>query len=668
MDAVNPNCGQMQWPVEAWLRRQALWRRTLFFGLTLLTASTGSFLMLEVLETEGLTPLALASFVMFIVLFTWIAGAFWTAVFGFAVRLIGGDPAVLQRQQVAGQALHGRTAIIVPIYNEDTARVFAGIAATWDSLLEQPQQGYFDLFVLSDTRRPEIAAAEESAWRALVQRFGAPGRIFYRRRAQNTGRKSGNIAEFVSRWGGAYEHMLVFDADSVMSGRAIVSLAQLMQAHPEVGIIQALPLLAGRDTLFARLLQFATRLSGPMFASGLAFWQLGEGNYWGHNAIIRVRPFAEHCALPRLPGKGPFGGEILSHDIVEAAFMRSAGYKIWLVPDIEGSWEEIPSNVIDYAARDRRWAQGNLQHIGVLPLRGLHWLSRVHMLTGILSYLTSPLWLLVLVVSSILTCLQAATGHQYFQPGTYSLFPAWPQYRDTEIIALLSMTVVVLIVPKLLGACLILKDPQLRRSFGGTAALLRSVVLEQLLSMLLAPVMMLFHSSFVVRALFGRGVSWDSQPRADRGLTWREAFIRHAWHVVLGAVWAAAIMVFAPAYIWWMLPVIAGMLLSVPFSVLTSRASIGRALRAHGWLLTPEETAPPPELNALQVPEPLQTLPPSLPLGAPLPALGAPLSMVARPPRYPWSHRGPPAEAPEAEALCAVQVAVPTVQIETPAP
>jgi membrane glycosyltransferase len=381
-----------------------------------------------------------------------------------------------------------------------------------------------------------------------------------------------------------------------------------------------------------------------------------------------VRAFAEHCALPRLPGKGPFGGEILSHDIVEAAFMRRAGYKIWLVPDIEGSWEEIPSNVIDYAARDRRWAQGNLQHVGVLPLRGLHWLSRVHMLTGILSYLTSPLWLLVLVVSSILTCLQAATGHQYFQPGTYSLFPTWPQYRDTEIIALLSTTVVVLIVPKLLGACLILKDRELRRSFGGAAALLRSVLLEQLLSMLLAPVMMLFHSSFVVRALFGRGVSWDSQPREDRGLTWREACIRHAWHVVLGAVWTAAIMAFAPAYIWWMLPVIAGMLLSVPFSVLTSRASIGRALRAHGWLLTPEETAPPPELLALQVSERLEAQPPSLPLSAPLPARAAPLSMVARPARYPWSRRAWPPAAPEAEAVAAVPVVVPPVQIGSPAP
>jgi membrane glycosyltransferase len=409
-----------------------------------------------------------------------------------------------------------------------------------------------------------------------------------------------------------------------MSGSALVSLAQLMDAHPDVGIIQALPLLAGRDTFFARLLQFAVRLNGPMFASGLAFWQLGEGNYWGHNAIVRMRPFAEHCSLPRLRGSPPFGGEILSHDIVEAALMRRAGYKIWLAPDIDGSWEEIPSNVLDYAARDRRWAQGNLQHIGVMPMRGLHWVSRVHMLTGILSYVTAPMWLLVLILSSVVTCLGALSGHQYFHPGTFSLFPTWPQYRDSEIVALLAMTVVALVVPKLLGAFLALRERRSRAAFGGGAKLIGSVALEQLMSMLLAPTMMLFHCSFVLRALFGRGVSWDAQARSDRGVSWGEAFRRHKWHVGLGIVWGGAMLALAPGFIGWMLPVIAGMLMSVPFTVLTSRADIGRWLRAHRLLLTPEESSPPAELAALHTALPLEPsvanepAPPSVPQRAPL--------------------------------------------------
>jgi membrane glycosyltransferase len=587
---------------ERWLQFQALWRRSLFFGLTFAAALAGGFLMLDIMKANGVSTLELLSLVLFFVLFTWISGAFWTAIAGFFVRLAGRDPAVLSCDQVASHVLRSRTAIVIPIYNEDATRVLAGVEAVWGSLQQQPpaQAQCFDFFILSDTRKSEIAAQEERGWRALLERAPAAERIYYRRRADNVGRKSGNIAEFVRSWGAAYDHMIVLDADSVMSGSALVSLAQLMEAHPEVGVIQALPLLTGRDTLFARILQFAVRVSGPMFASGIAFWQLGESNYWGHNAILRMKPFADYCALPKLPGKPPFGGEILSHDIVEGAFIRRAGYKVWLVPDIPGSWEEVPSNVIDFAARDRRWAQGNLQHVGVMPIRGLHWLSRIHLLTGILSYVSSPLWLLVLIVTSIVTCMEAITGHKYFQAGAHTLFPSWPQYRDGEIAALLIMTGIVLFVPKMLGAYLTLRDKSVRAAFGGTRRFLLGCMLEQTLSMLMAPVMMLFHSEFVVRALFGRSVGWDAQPRGDRGVSWREAFLRHRWHVAIGLAWATAILVLAPDFIWWMLPVVVGMLIAVPFTALTSRSGFGTALRRRGLLLTPEETSPPPELAAAE--------------------------------------------------------------------
>jgi membrane glycosyltransferase len=582
------------------LRRAAHWRRALFFGLTLATALFATGLMFDILKANGLTLFERAGLALFFVLFTWITGAFWTAAAGFVIRLIGRDPAVLHPDEVAGRPLTSRTAVIMPIYNEDTKRVAAGLDVIWSSLMALPQQTAFDLFILSDTRKPEIGAAEERAWRDLVERHDAQGRIFYRRRKENIGRKAGNIAEFVRSWGGAYDYAIVLDADSIMSGHALVTLARMMDAHPEAGIIQALPMPAGRETLFARLVQFAARLNGPMLASGLAFWQLGEGNYWGHNAILRLREFAAFCDLPRLPGPPPLGGEILSHDFVEAAFMRRAGFQVWLLADLGGSWEEVPSNVIDYAARDRRWAQGNLQHLGLLPMQGLHWLSRIHLITGVLSYATSPMWLAVLTLSSIVVCLDALHGHQYFVPGSYALFPTWPQYRDPEIATLLSMTVFVLLMPKLLGATLALTDRSLRRGYGGVGRLFASLLVEQLFSMLLAPAMMVFHSAFVVSTLAGKPVVWSAQDRGDRGISAIEALARHKWHVLLGMAWGAVILAIAPRYIWWMLPVLAGLVLSVPLTMLTSRTSAGRWARRRGLLLTPEETDAPSELAALE--------------------------------------------------------------------
>ncbi len=582
------------------LRWAALWRRGLFFGLTFLTSLSASALMADILRANGFTNWEKASLIVFFILFTWITGAFWTAVAGFVIQLLGRDGAVIHSSEAEGHALKGRTAVIMPIYNEDTMRVFAGLDVVWSSLQRRPEQAAFDLFVLSDTRKPEIGAAEELAWARLVERHDARGRIFYRRRKENLQRKAGNIADFVRSWGGAYDYAIVLDADSIMSGHALVTLAQMMDIHPEAGIIQALPTPAGRETLFARLIQFAARLNSQMLASGLAFWQLGEGNYWGHNAILRLREFAAYCDLPRLPGKPPLGGEILSHDFVEAALMRRAGFKVWLLSDLSGSWEEVPSNVVDFAARDRRWAQGNLQHLGLLPMRGLHWLSRLHLMTGVLSYATSPLWLAALLLSSIVVCLDAINGYQYFEPGSYSLFPTWPQYRDSEIVILLAGTIAVLLMPKVLGATLALVNRKLRRGFGGARRLLVSLLVEQLFSTLLAPSMMLFHTSFVITTLAGHPVTWNAQDRGDRGITFLAALSRHKWHVIIGLVWGAVILLIAPRYIWWMSPILVGLLLSVPLTMLTSLRSAGVWAREHGLLLTPEETDPPEELAELE--------------------------------------------------------------------
>jgi membrane glycosyltransferase len=582
--------------------RWRIWlRRTAFFGLTFLTAGGATAVLLDVLQANGLTWPELAGLLLFFGLMFWISASLWTAIAGFVLQLAGRDPAGLDPTSVAGRPLHMRTAIAMPIYNEDPERVAAGLEVVWSSLAREAESAAFDLFILSDTSDPAIAAREETMWRRFVATHEAEGRVFYRRREDRRERKAGNIADFVRRWGANYECMVILDADSVMTGPALVTLARLMEAYPNIGILQSLPLPMGRTTLFGRLIQFGARLQSPMLASGLAFWNLGEGNYWGHNAIVRLRPFERYCALPRLPGRPPLGGEILSHDFVEAAFMRRAGFEVRQLPDLIGSWEEVPPNVIDYAARDRRWTQGNLQHARVLRFPGLHPMSRVHLITGIMAYLSSPMWLGLLLLSSVLSAVESAKTPQYFVPGLRSLFPSWPQIRSRESIVALLVTLVILLLPKVLGAILALRDPQMRRQFGGTARLCLSLLVEQLFSMLLAPAMMLFHTGFVLQTLLGKSVSWNAQDRSDRGVTLREAFARQKWQLLFGIVWGALVLRLAPQFFWWLTPVLVGLLCSVALTAWTSRTAPGlRALR-WGMLLVPEESAPPPELVALNL-------------------------------------------------------------------
>ena len=587
----------------SWLHSRLRWharlRRTLFFGLTFLTAGCASALLLDVLQANSLSGIELVGLLLFFALFAWIASAFWTAIAGFAMQLIGRDPAAIQLSEVAGRALRTRTAIAMPVYNEDPRRVAAGLEAIWSSLAQESQRGAFDFFILSDTRDPDIAAAEEGMWHRFLARHRAAGRVFYRRRRDRSDHKAGNIGDFVRRWGAGYDYMIVLDADSIMTGSALVTLARVMDAHPEIGILQSLPLPVGRETLFARLLQFGARLQSPMLSSGLAFWQLGESNYWGHNAILRLQPFARHCTLPRLPGKPPLGGAILSHDFVEAAFMRRAGYEVRQLPELIGSWEEMPANVIDYAARDRRWTQGNLQHARLLGFPGLHPLSRVHFLTGIVSYVSSPMWLALLLVSSLVSAIETTKRPQYFLPGPHTL-PQWPQIRAGETAVLFALTLVVLLLPKILGASLALRDRHLRRQFGGAARLCMSLLVEQFFSVLLAPSMMLFHSTFVAQTLLGKAVSWNAQDRSDRGVTLREAFRRQKWHLVFGLAWGAIMLRVAPHFFWWLTPVLVGLVCGVWVTAWTSRTSAGRIAQRWGLLLIPEETAPPRELMAVR--------------------------------------------------------------------
>jgi membrane glycosyltransferase len=567
---------------------------------TMAMTAYAAYEMYLVLQVAGLTVLEHAVLALFVALFAWVAYSFTTAVAGFVVALIGSARPLDIAAHGPLPTLGARTALLLPIYNEAPARVMARLQTVYESVAETGTLDHFDFFILSDTTKPDIWIAEEAAFLALHARTGDEQRIFYRHRRRNEGRKAGNIAEWLKRFGGRYESFVVLDADSLMTGDTLVRLAGAMEQHPRVGLIQTLPLIVNARTLFARLQQFAHRLYGPAIAQGIAWWHGADGNYWGHNAIIRTRAFAEAAGLPTLPGRKPIGGDIMSHDFVEAALMRRAGWAVHMAPTLGGSYEECPPSLTDYIARDRRWCQGNLQHLGVLPARGLHWVSRLHLLTGIGSYITAPLWLIFLL-TGIVIALQAQFIRPEYFPSRFALFPQWPAQDPVRAAYVFVGTMGLLLVPKLFGFVVMLVRGEARRSFGALGAFFGMLV-ETLISGLMAPVMMLAQSSTVMSTLIGRDAGWNVQRRDDGSLPWREVIRRYAWHTAFGVLLAAAAYAVSVALFLWMTPVILGLLLAVPLAGLTATDRLGQAFRRAGLLVVPEERAEPAVLaraNAL---------------------------------------------------------------------
>jgi membrane glycosyltransferase len=487
----------------------------------------------------------------------------------------------------------------MPVCNEDVTRVFAGLRATIESVARADALDHFDFYILSDSGDPDTCVKELDAWNALRETLGeevsGEVRLFYRRRERRVKRKSGNIDDFCRRWGALYRYMVVLDADSVMSGQCLVTLVRLMEARPDAGIIQTAPRAVGRETLHARIQQFANQVYGPLFTAGLHYWQLGESHYWGHNAIIRLAPFMQHCVLAPLPGRGALAGEIMSHDFVEAALMRRAGYGVWIAYDLPGSYEETPSNLIEEVGRDRRWCHGNLMNAQLMFAPGMHPVHRTVFLTGALAYLSAPLWAGFLALSTWLLVTHANTEPQYFVIPN-QLFPLWPSWRPQDALALFAAVASMLFVPKLLAA--LVAGARDAAAFGGGVRLAASVVAEIVVSALLAPVRMLFHTQFVLAALAGWSIQWKSPKREDAATSLDEAVRRHGWQTAIGAVWVAVVAWQAPEFLPWIAPVAAGMLLAVPLSVWMSRTAPGAAARSGGLFLTPDETAPTLEVVA----------------------------------------------------------------------
>ncbi|MEH2560673.1 glucans biosynthesis glucosyltransferase MdoH [Bradyrhizobium sp. AZCC 2289] len=566
----------------------ALRRLFVFVGTALLTAA-GGYEMYDVLKVGGVTVLEGILLAFFLLLLAWIAFSFMSAVAGCCVLLTRRQSGLPIDSNGPLPDISSRTAMLLPTYNEDPHHLMARLRAMYESVAETGRGACFDWFLLSDTTDPDTWICEELTFIELRRACGAE-RLYYRHRSDNTARKSGNIAEWVRRFGAAYDSMIVLDADSLMAGDTIVRLVHAMESNPAAALIQTQPVIVNAHSLFSRLQQFAGRVYGPIIAAGNAWWHGPESNYWGHNAIIRVRAFAQEAGLPELRGRKPFGGHILSHDFVEAALMRRAGWAIYMAPTLGGSFEEVPPSILDFAARDRRWCQGNLQHLAVLPARGLHWVSRLHLMTGIGSYLTAPIWLMFLVLGLLISLQAHFVRPEYFPKG-FSLFPTWPAQDPVLAAWVFAATMGLLIVPKLLAYLVLISRRRERVLFGGSIRVLAGILAETVLAAIIAPSMMIFQSGAVAEILFGRDAGWQVQRRSDgevaRGEIYRKLTAPTLFGLVLGL---SAYAVSVPLLLW-MSPVVIGLVLALPMGLLTSSR-----LKTAGLFATPEDECPPPVL------------------------------------------------------------------------
>lgn len=551
------------------------WRRLAFAGLVTTSSIALLALMAATLFTEAPDLVGIAMLCVFALTLPWVTTGFWNAVIGFALMTFARDPAALVapylRDVRRDSRIAASTALLVCIRNENTARLSRNLAWMLDGLVATGEAGWFHLYILSDSSRPEIAAAEEKVAAALAHRFGTSLEVTYRRREQATGYKAGNIRDFCERWGLRHAFAIVLDADSVMTPQAMLRLVRIMQGEPRIGILQTLITGLPSASPFARIFQFGMRLGMRSYTLGAASWQGDCGPYWGHNAILRLAPFMEHCELPVLPGGPPLGGHVLSHDQLEAALMRRAGYEVRVLPDEDGSWEENPPTLLEFMRRDLRWCQGNMQYFHFLGLPRLLPASRCQLWLAVAMYLGSPAWLAFMLLG---------------------LVRGLPFRLDLGFIVFCIMLAMSL-APKLATLADVLARSGLRRAYGGTARILLGAFLEFFFSMLIAPVTAVAVTLFLLGLPFGRTVGWTSQQRDAEGVALPDA-ARKLWpQTLFGILLMAWVWTAVPGVIWYWAPVFAGLVAAMPVAMVTAHPALGRVLAACGICRIPEESGLP---------------------------------------------------------------------------
>jgi membrane glycosyltransferase len=494
----------------------------------------------------------------------WVGFCAANGLIGFVLRLP--RPAVPPAMTFDGHL--PRTAIALTVRNEDFSRVMPPIRRLLDGLAAAGAGDAFGLFVLSDTTDPALANAEACAIAAFQSSDPNPDRLHYRRRQQNIGFKAGNVMEFLEHRAGGYELALILDADSAMTPAAVLRLVAAMRHDPSLGIIQHLTVGLPSSSAFPRLFQFGMRAGMRTWATALSWWQDDACVYWGHNAVIRIAPFRKHCKLPLLPTGEP----ILSHDQVEAAMLRGAGWKIRLLAEEDGSYEANPPALPEFMRRELRWLAGNFEYRHLLTMPGLRPMGRWQLIQAMLLFATTPFYALFLLAAAW----AAATD-------TVSPFPFRPALVATLIWA------GALYAPKFLAYLEVLLSPAKRTLYGGTRRLLIGVVLETVFTLSLDAINILAKTIATMRIGLGFRASWTPQNRSDRGVAWSEA-ARLLWpQTVLGcAVFACFAQAGWPAVLW-AVPFASGLVLAIPFCVVTADPAVGAWLRERRWAAIPEE-------------------------------------------------------------------------------
>ena len=567
------------------------WRPVLFFLGVGLTIAGLIWLAAIALSPGGFSLLDAVLVAMFAVTLPWYVIGFWNATIGLLIMRFARDP-VAAVTPVAGRVrgdepITASTAILLCIRNEAPERAARLLEPMLEGLAARGVGERFHVYVLSDTSEAEIAAAERARFAALAAAWNGKVMLTYRLRSSNVGFKAGNIADFCQRWGNEHDFAVMLDADSVMTVDLLVKLVRMMQIDPRLGILQSLVIGMPSASAFARIFQFGMRLGMRSYTIGSAWWQGDCGPYWGHNAIVRIAPFVAHCELPVLAGGALVKGHVLSHDQVEAVLMRRAGYEVRVLAEEGSSFEQNPPTLVEFIRRDLRWCQGNMQYWHFLRMPGLRPVSRYQLVFALLMFLGSPAWIGLLLIGTLGVALAPAPAD----------FMRW----DAGI-ALLVLVLAMWFAPNIATMIDVLTRPKLRHSFGGGIRFSASFVMTVIFVVLVAPIMWASHTLFLARLLLGRTIEWGAQARDDHKVPWSLA-ARSFWpQTLIGLVPLLVLAVAAPSAIPYAFLIAGGPLLSIPLAVVTAAPALGRALIALGLDRLPEETLPPPELRALDLP------------------------------------------------------------------
>lgn len=563
-----------------------IFRRTIYGLLTLLSALILLGLLYNMLAGHAPLLLLVSILFLFSLIVPWMVIGFWNAMIGLVIYQFCKEPLTYifpQSMLNVAEEIHSSTAILLCIRNETPQRLVRNLEIMLSDLQTSGVGQHFTVYILSDTNDAAMVLDESASFARLQNQWSERIAMHYRRRTDNEGYKAGNIADFCQSFGHLHDFALVLDADSFMSGSAIVRLVRLMQANPRLGILQGLVMGLPATSPFSRLFQYGMRLGMRSYTMGSAWWQGDYGPFWGHNALLRLAPFMQHCHLPELPG----ARHILSHDLVEAVLMRRAGYEVRIYAQEDLSWEENPPSLSEYIRRDLRWCEGNLQYIHLLRLPHLKLLSRLQLLLAIFMFLGSPAWIVLILMGTI------ATG----------LYPDWAASVGQNALAVfLLLCLVMWYLPKFAGALNVLLKSSERKRFGGFWRFSGSLCVETLFSVLMTPITWLNHSMLIAALVLGKKGGWSGQARDDHTISWRQA-IQQFWpHTLLGMVIFYIFYTYYPASLWVVLILAGGLLLAIPFAIVTSQPVLGRLMIRHRLLSLPEEITPSEALLHLQLP------------------------------------------------------------------